>query len=250
MSTSQPRRRLPALPQGSGYLLVLVLFGIFAASASAIRPREVSGLPDDADVQSARVLLTGATLDTPGLRVRSSLLEGRADAPPAPGDAGAVPAAETETSVAAGADFDRAAALLERARARRPFDPRLAAACGTMDLARGLDGRAEGRFRAAIAANAHYPEARLLLGALLAMRARTQRVPAETRRLELQAIAQFAAVPEQAPEYPHALYNRALLLARVGRDAEARACARTYFEVDPGGPWAERLARAIARGGA
>jgi len=249
MTDPQPlRRRLPGLPPGWTYMLVLVVFGVFAVSASAVRPREVSGLPSDPEVAEARALLgDGVVLDAPGLRVRASLLDGGATPKVSEPDTTDVAA---PGDVAPGAeDLERAARLLDLALARRPFDPRLAAACGTLDYARGLRGRAERHFRAAIAANAHYPEARLLLGALLATRARDERLRPAIRSLELQAIAQFAAVPEQAPEYPLALYNRALLLARVGRGGEARACASAYFNLDPDGPWAERLARAIARGG-
>ena len=43
------------------------------------------------------------------------------------------------------------------------------------------------------------------------------------------------------PEYPHALYDRARLLAEVGRSTEARAMADCYLALDPSGPWADRL---------
>lgn len=234
LSTTPPARLALRLPQGASYLLVLVLFVGFAVAASAFKPGPTAGLADDPDVRRAQALLgPGSDQRETGLRMRSSLMAPEAD--------GAVPSS--------GAALTRAAALLERARARRPLDPRVAAACGTLDLARGKFERAEARFRAALATGAPYPEARLLLGVTLAERARLERAPQAIRAFELRAIAQFAAVPGDAPELLPALYNRALLLARVGRAAEARELARDYFALDPGSAWAERLAREIARPG-
>ena len=44
----------------------------------------------------------------------------------------------------------------------------------------------------------------------------------------LRAIAQFAALDPRDAEYEEALYDRALLLERVGRKAEAARYAREY----------------------
>ena len=65
------------------------------------------------------------------------------------------------------------------------------------------------------------------------------------RALELQAIAQFAAVREGEEPWLAALYDRALLLDQVGRSAEARRWARVYLARDPGGPWAGKLETAL-----
>jgi hypothetical protein len=61
------------------------------------------------------------------------------------------------------------------------------------------------------------------------------------RALTLRAIAQFAAVDPTEPEYPHALYDRALLLLEVGRGLEANDLARQYHVLDPSSEWAQRL---------
>lgn len=244
---SHPSRvaRTRTLHLGGGYLVVLALLVLFAVAATAIRLRPVSGLADDADVREARALASALVAPArKGLRTRSALLGE---------DVLHVPIGEAPEAGAAlipgGTGTARAAALLERARARRPFDPRVTAACATFDLASGRVERADRRFRSALAGPAPYPEARLMLGVTLAERARRERDGWSARRYQLQAIAQFAAVSEDAPEYPHALFNRALLLAAVGRGDEARAVARAYFGIDPDSPWSERLARAVAREG-
>ena len=60
-------------------------------------------------------------------------------------------------------------------------------------------------------------------------------------RLLLRAIAQFAAVRRTAVERRDADYNRAALLAEVGRIPEARRAAAAYLAADPASEWAERL---------
>src|SRR5436309_2792947 len=69
--------------------------------------------------------------------------------------------------------------------------------------------------------------------------------PLVERALLLQAIGQFAAVGERDPVYEAALYNRAVLLVKVGRREEARRLARRYFARDPSSPWAGRLEWAV-----
>jgi hypothetical protein len=92
-------------------------------------------------------------------------------------------------------------------------------------------------------------EAHLGLGVALALTAETLSDLAADRGLRLRAIAQFAAVPENDPVYLAALYDRALLLKRVGRESEAREWARQYRERDATSPWAEALDRAMAKDG-
>ena len=79
----------------------------------------------------------------------------------------------------------------------------------------------------------------------LAQRGQLERDPLVTRRRLLEAIAQFAAVGAADPEYPVALYDRVVLLDRVGRHAEARALAAAYLRLDARSPWRERV-RTIA----
>lgn len=228
------RRPPPAL----AYLGVLVLLGVVAVSPALVRPVAFHGLPDDVDVRAARALVAGRVgVDAGPLRWQSALLGASSLEP------GASPAAAPDP-----ASLGRAAALLERARVRSPRDPRVTAACAALDLARGDLGRAERRYQAAIDQGGRFSEARLGLGLTLALRAGHEADAARRRGLVLRAIGQFAAVPVGDPDHLPALYNRALLLARVGRSEEAHACARDYFARDPDSPWAERLARAVARG--
>lgn len=236
---ARPRAARQALPALS-YVGVLILLGLVAIAPGLIHPGPVRGLPDDADVRDAQALLRGrVALNAGPLRWRSALL----------GESGieALPAAASAAS-AGEPDLRRAAALLERAHARKPLDARITAACASLDLARGDLSQAERRYQAAIDQGGRYAEARLGLGLALALQADGEREPTVRRGLLLRAIGQFAAVPADAPAYLPALYNRALLLTHVGRSDEAHACAREYFARDPDGPWSQRLARAVARG--
>jgi len=236
---ARPARRFPP---ALAYLGVLVLLGVVAVSPALVRPVAIHGLPDDADVIEARSLVIGRMrVDAGPLRWRSELLGPSAGAAE---DAAATAATERPDPAALG----RATALLERARARSPRDARVTAACAALDLARGDLARAERRYQTAIDLGGHFSEARLGLGVTLAMRAERETDGVQRRGMVLRAIGQFAAVPEGDPEHLPALYNRALLLARVGRADEAHTCARDYFARDPDSPWAERLARVVARG--
>jgi len=69
--------------------------------------------------------------------------------------------------------------------------------------------------------------------------------PQERRALMLRAIAQFAAVDPSEPEYPLALFDRAWLLAEVGRHVEAKTFADRYVALEPAGPWTDRLRAAV-----
>jgi hypothetical protein len=139
-----------------------------------------------------------------------------------------------------------ASALIGRARARRPGDPRLALCVAHLDLARRDYARAARGYQDVLDREERCPEARLGLGFTLASQARLTPDFLEARGLELRAIAQFAAVREREAPYLAALYDRATLLARVGRTAEARARAAEYLARDPAGPWADALRGTIA----
>jgi hypothetical protein len=52
------------------------------------------------------------------------------------------------------------------------------------------------------------------------------------------------------PFFLPALYDRALLLDRVGRPKDAVATARRYLELEPRSPWAASLLRLIRGEGA
>jgi len=124
---------------------------------------------------------------------------------------------------------------------RHPGEPRVRAALGALALARHDYTAAATRYREACERAPHYGEGRLGWGVALALDASRTADPWQRRALTLRAIAQFAAVDASLPEYPHALYDRARLLAEVGRATEARTMADRYLALDPSGPWAERL---------
>ena len=223
-ATPAPRRVMPAL----AFLATLLALGAVAAySLFATRPL-AEGLPPDPAVAAAREAVAGATLlGFGGLRFRSALL-GEADPDRL------LPRIEARSAA-------RAESLLVAATLRRPLDPRLHAALGSLALARRRWPEAEQTFRLASEGRTPCPEARLGLGIALCQRALTESDRLRARGLELRAIAQFAAVPPRAQVYPEALYDRALVLARVGRGTEAKRRAAEYRALDPGSHWAARL---------
>ena len=93
--------------------------------------------------------------------------------------------------------------------------------------------RAIARYRRACELSPHYGEGRLGAGVALALEAERTDEPWQARALRLQAIAQFAMVDSLDEEYALALYDRARVLADVGRTAEARFWARRAVAVDP-----------------
>ena len=105
---------------------------------------------------------------------------------------------------------------------------------------------AERGYRAVLYFGDHCPEAHLGLGVTLALEAQLERDLLRARALQLQAAAQFAAVSERDAPYLAALYDRAVMLERVGRRDEARRWARAYLALDPASGWAEKLKRALA----
>jgi len=214
----------------------MVLLAVMAALSLLRTPAPTTGLPADADVVAARSLVAGRFPPTPGpFLFRATLL-----GDPAP--AGTL-ALETLQRAA------RAESLLERAARRHPLDGRVPAALASLDLARGTYARAAHRYQRALDLAPHYPEARLGLGAALALAAESQANPLERRGERLKAIAQFAAVePGQAGDR-EALYDRAWLEVEVGRRDEAHAAALRYFAADSTSAAAHALTVQLASGG-
>jgi len=117
-------------------------------------------------------------------------------------------------------------------------DPRRWVAIAALELAANRPSEAERFYRRAADAASGYGEARQGLGVALALRAATEGGAARARGLRLRAISQLAAVNEADPAYDAALYDRALLLARVGRSEEAQRWAAAYLARDPESHWA------------
>src|SRR2546426_6679697 len=156
--------RWPALP-AILFLGILVALGVVAALGIRSRSSIISGLPDDPDVRAAADLVRGRLrVDVGALRFRSALLgenavadpraasddhsrTGTIDAGAARGPEGAAGepggAGSHETAVGRVSSTDdrlrlaKAAAYLNRARARSPRELRIAAAAASLDLARG-----------------------------------------------------------------------------------------------------------------
>jgi hypothetical protein len=201
-----------------------------------VPPRLVTGLPGDADVVAASALLQSRVPMRAGaLRFHSALT---GEALP-----GAFFGADEARAV------EQAAGLLERARGRHRGDPRLDVARAHLDLARQHYALAERRYRAVTDRGVDSPEARLGLGVALALQAATERDALRARALRLEALAQLVAVDARDPAYAPALYDRALLLAAIGRHAEARRVARDFAAQDAVGPWTTRLERELQGAG-
>ncbi len=242
----------------AGFLALIVGLAALAALSLLVPARVLSGLPDDPDVAAGRALLHDRLPVRVGALRFASALTGEAPA-------GARFGPEQDALA------ERAARDLERARARRRGDPRLAVALAHLDLARAaasppdartpvpperlaawlrLVTRAERRYRAVTERGADVPEARLGLGVTLALEALAERDPLRARGLELEAIAQWAAVNPRDPAILPALYDRALLLVRVGRRAEGERAAREYLARDATSAWARRLRESLGLAGA
>ncbi len=213
------------------FIALLVLLLVIALVALFTRPEHPSGLPDDAAVARARALVSeGVFVTVRDLRFRAAILGGEAHD-------------ELAVTDVPGRVARARAARTDRRRGVR--DPRLDAALGTLALAQHDYRLAEREFRRSIEAAPHYGEGRLGLGVTLALRADVTPELA-VARARLQAIAQFAAVDAGDIAYPHAVYDRAVQLAHVGRASDARRFAAEYFRLDEGGEWAKRLAGEIA----
>ena len=221
------RLRWPALP-ALVFLGLMVGLLVVASVATWLRPDHPRGLPEDAALLAAAGL-PDATLGVlaPELRFRSAALGG--DVASHANDAAAL---------------ERVAAA-ERALGhwaqRHPGEPRVRAALGALALARHDYTAAETHYREACERSPHYGEGRLGWGMALALDATRTSDPWLRRALTLRAIAQFAAVDPTEPGFPHALYDRAHLLAEVGRQSEAAELARQYLAVDSSSPWSQQL---------
>ena len=228
------RLRWPALP-------ALVFLGLMAgllvvvALATWLRPDHPQGLPGDAALL-ATVRLPDASLGViaPELRFRAAALGGDA--------------ANHVNDAAELARVSEAEHVLAHWSRRHPGEPRVRAALGALALVRHDYAAAATHYREACERAPHYGEGRLGWGLALALDAARTGDAWLRRALMLRAIAQFAAVDRSDPEYPHALYNRAWLLAEVGRMNEARSMAERYLAIEPAGPWADQLRREIGVG--
>jgi tetratricopeptide (TPR) repeat protein len=221
------RLRWPALPALVFLGLMVVLLAI-AGLSMWLRPEHPSGLPDDP------ALLAAARLPDPSLGVLASDLRFRASA--FGGDA-----TVRANDAAALARVQEAERVLAHWARRHPGEPRVRAALGALALARHDYTAAAVHYREACERAPHYGEGRLGWGMALALDAARTRDPWLRRALTLRAIAQFAAVDPSEPEYPHALYDRARLLAEAGREAEALTMAARYLAIDPSSSWSASL---------
>lgn len=220
LAVAEIERRIQwrAMPAFIFLVVMAALLGV-AYWPTLFPPRHYAGLPDDPDVFAAAGLLRAhVTMPASELRFESALT---GDVVP-----GLKPGADL------GDRLDRAAALLQQAAARLKHDPRLAVARAALDLSRHRYAAAERDYRRVLERCPNYPEARLGLGVTLALSGEIDRNALGQRQRYLRAIAQLAAVTPRDAEYEEALYDRALLLARVGRHAEAARYAREYLARD------------------
>ncbi len=219
----------PARPRqlrAFAFLLALLALGAIGVVALRAPHRVVTGVPDDPAFVAVRERVHGRLAVAAGeLRFVSSLL-----------GAGGAP----DVALATGAGRD-----LRATRMPWPADPRRLAAIAALDLAAHRYGEAERLYRRATELAPTYGEGRLGLGVTLALRAALEADEERARGLRMRAISQFAAVAAGDPAYEAALYDRALLLARIGRRDEARRRAAEYVARDPGSPWAVTLAREL-----
>ena len=230
------------------FLGILLGLAVVAVIPIVAPPRVISGLPDDPDVRAAADLVRGRIhVATDDLRFWTSLMgENPAAAPRAEvGDGAGSPKSSVvdPRAIAEDVRVAKAGAYLNRARARNTRDPRIVAALASLDLVRGRYALAEQHYRTAVDHGAEFGEARVGLGLSLALRAADQEVRLAQRSLLLEALAQFAAVSAKDPAYEAALYDRALLLEKVGRRDEARGVASLYLMRDSKSAWAERMMR-------
>ena len=216
-----------------GFLGFMLGLAAVALASLLIPPRIVGGVPDDPDARAAWAVVS------PG--IEAGLLELRLDT-----SLGVASRPEGRVVAEHLHRAERAESLLILALRRHPQDPRLHCAIGHLDLARQRPNHAARRYLAAVDVAPHHDEARLGLGVTLARLATLEPDPFKERRLLLRAIGQFAAVRRTAAERRDADYDRAMLLAEVGRMDEARRISSAYFADDASSEWAERLRAKLA----
>ena len=225
------RLRWPALP-ALLFLGILAMLLTLAGVTLGLRPEHPQGLPNDP------ALLARVRLPDPSLGVIAADIRFQAAALGGEG-------ADSPIDFATVARVREAERALSHWTRRHPGEPRVRAALGALALVRHDYTAAEFRYREACERSPHYGEGRLGWGVALALDADRTRDPWLRRALMLRAIAQFAAVDPSDPEYPHALYDRARLLAEVGRTSEARTMADRYLALEATGPWADQLRREL-----
>ena len=219
----------------------LILFGFILIGLLGVgwwefthQPKLVQGLPADPAFHEAITLLGGPLMFSTGdLRFATSLDQ-----------------AEDEPSLPVGPASDlrvlgQAEQRVREAQKRHRWDPRIECLLGHLDLARHRYDSAERHYAAAVARASRYGEARLGYGVTLALDAQTEGNVRRARALTLRAIGQLAAVDVGDPFFLPALYDRAVLLDRVGRPKDAGAAARRYLSIEPRSPWAASLMRLI-----
>jgi hypothetical protein len=210
------------------FLALIAALATLAATSLLVPVRMLDGLPGDPDVALAHAeFRAGLPMRAGELRFRSALT-------------GEAPAG-TVFGAADAPRVERAIERIGRARARHRGDARLEVMLAHLDLALQRYVRAERRYRAVIDRGVDCPEARLGLGLTLALEAGVESEPLRARALRLEALAQWVAVNPRSPAYGPALYDRALLLAEVGRRVEAARVAGEYLALDGTGAWAGRL---------
>ena len=228
--TSRSARTLPApvFPVALAALLAI------AVASTFVPTRAVEGLPPDPSAHAARDLLYGRVAPAAGnLRFASVFF----------GDSAALGPAGASADLAL---LERARMLLDRARQAHPFEPRVVAALGHLELARRRLASAEALYLHAIDLRAHCSEARLGLGVALSLEADGTADLFARRALQLRALAQFLAIGPGSEREREALYDRALLEERVGRHRDALVSAHAFLAIEPASPWADRLRRAVA----
>ncbi len=195
-------------------LSLLLAAGISSLTMTPTRPK---GLPDDAAASVVRnVVGRQIAVSTGSLRWQAAVL-------------GGTPIENRSPDAAMLARISQARSSLAGVAKRHPRDPRANAALGAMALAVHDHTGAAHHYRAACERAPHYGEGRLGLGVALALRAELTPELWQGRQLRLEAIAQFAAVDAVDSLHRDALYNRALLLAEVGRGREAARYAKEWL---------------------
>jgi len=210
-------------------LLGLLALGLWGWLAPVERPR---GLPTDRDVAAAQELLAGGLpLALPDLVLATTLAGESRWIPP-----DSLPIARLAAA------HER----LLRSAGRHPNDPRITVSIAHLELSGLRADRAVQLYREALDQSPHYGEARLGLGIALTARSLVDPDPERGRVRALEALGQFANIDPADPVHAAALYNRALLLSRVGRTREGVQLLERELAARPTGQWAERYQRLLA----
>jgi tetratricopeptide (TPR) repeat protein len=221
----------------------LVLFGFILLGLLGVgwwefthQPKLVQGLPSDPAIQAATTLLAGP-LEVPAgdLRFASSL--------DSLGEEPLIPGAPSDLR-----KLGQVEHWVREAQKRHPWDPRIECLLGHLDLTRRRYETALRHYGTAVGRASRYGEARLGYGVTLALEAQTEGNSRRARAFTLRAIGQLAAVDQADAFYLPALYDRAILLERVGRPKEAAEAARKYLSLEPRSVWSAALMRLMGLG--